>query len=99
MDHSLHQHLATFDLTEAMVVGATIYDQNDYSVGTISHMHGQGSDAQMVADVGTFLGMFGKSVVIPTSALQFMRDDNGEVHAVTTWTKDEIGKLPEHSSN
>jgi hypothetical protein len=96
MDHTQHQRLDASQLTETMLEGATIYDENDYSVGTISHLHGFGQEMKVVADVGTFLGMFGKSVVIPVSALQFMRDENGTVHALTTWTKSQIEQLPEH---
>jgi hypothetical protein len=99
MDHTQHERLDAAQLTEATLTGATIYDQNDYSVGTISHVHGMGQNLSVVADVGTFLGMFGKSVVIPASALSFMRDDQGTVHAVTSWTKDQIERLPEHGED
>ena len=28
--------------------------------------------------------------------LEFMRDESGDVHAVTTWTKDALEAMPEH---
>ena len=33
---------------------------------------------------------------LPTSQLSFMRDENGDVHATTALTKDEVKALPEH---
>lgn len=50
----------------------------------------------MVVDVGGFLGIGAKPVAVPMGQLEFMRDEDGDVHAVTTWTKDELEKMPEH---
>lgn len=50
----------------------------------------------MIIDVGGFLGIGAKPVAIPTSRLEFMRDEAHAVHAVTTWSKDELKALPEH---
>lgn len=33
---------------------------------------------------------------VPINQLEFMRDEEGDVHAVTSWTKDELEKMPEH---
>jgi len=96
MDHANHQRLDASHLTETVLVGANIYDLHDNTVGVISHVHGMGANLQVVADVGTFLGMFGKSVVIPATALTFMRDEEGSVHATTSWTQDQIEALPVH---
>jgi len=49
-----------------------------------------------VIDVGGFLGLGAKPVAVGVTELDFMRDEDGEVHAVTSWTKDELKKLPEH---
>ena len=43
------------------------------------------------------LGIGGKSVVIPVSALDVTRDEDGDVHAETTCTKEQIEALPEHA--
>ena len=62
--------------------GATIYGTDE--VGHVSHLHGSGSAAQVVIDVGGFLGIGAKPVAVPISDLEFMRDEDGKVHAVTT---------------
>ncbi|MGO7205265.1 PRC-barrel domain containing protein, partial [Rhizobium ruizarguesonis] len=49
-----------------------------------------------VIDVGGFLGIGAKPVAVPISDLEFMRDEDGEVHAVTSWTEDELKQMPEH---
>ncbi|TIX43400.1 MAG: PRC-barrel domain containing protein, partial [Mesorhizobium sp.] len=37
-----------------------------------------------------------KSVAVPASQLEFMRDEDGDVHAVTTWTEDQLTDMPEY---
>jgi hypothetical protein len=90
MDHSTHVRLNPTDLTPAVLEGATIYDSEDHKVGTVSHVHGMGVASEIVVDVGGFLGIGAKPVSVPTSQLQFMRDENGDVHAVTSWTTGEF---------
>lgn len=96
MNHESHTRLDTFELASATLEGTMIYDQFDEKVGKISHAHGTGPDAKVVVDVGTFLGFGGKSVMIPVSSLDFMRDEDDNIHATTTWTKEQIEALPEH---
>ncbi|TIV73828.1 MAG: PRC-barrel domain containing protein, partial [Mesorhizobium sp.] len=47
-------------------------------------------------DVGGFLGIGAKPVAVTASQLDFMRDEDGDVHAVTSWTKDQLKAMPEH---
>ncbi len=96
MDHSAHVRLAPAELTPAVLEGATIYGADDEKVGTVSHIHGSGAASQVVVDVGGFLGIGSKPVAVPVSQLDFMRDDDGDINAVTGWTKDELKSLPEH---
>ena len=96
MDHSNHTRIDINDMDESTLEGATIYDAMDENVGTVAHVHGMGSSMQVAVDVGTFLGMGGKTVLIPLSALDVMQDEDGMVHATTNWTKDQIEALPEH---
>ncbi len=96
MDHRNHVHLATADLTPAVLEGATIYDAEDHKVGTVSHVHGMGAASQIVVDVGGFLGIGAKPVAVPATELDFMRDENGDIHALTSWTKDQLKGMPEH---
>lgn len=96
MDHSNHVRLSPDELTPAVLEGATIYGVDDHKVGHVSHVHGSGASCQIVVDVGGFLGLGAKPVAVPASDLDFMRDEKGEVHAVTAWTKDQLEKMPEH---
>ena len=59
-------------------------------------MHGMGTTAKVIVDVGGFLGLGAKSVALDVARLNFMRDENGKVHATTMMTKDELKDLPEH---
>jgi ribosomal 30S subunit maturation factor RimM len=96
MDHSHHQRLSTGELTPAVLEGASIYDSEDHKVGTVSHVHGTGAATQIVVDVGGFLGLGAKPVAVPAAELDFMRDESGDVHGVTDWTKDSLKAMPEH---
>ncbi|AEQ51435.1 PRC-barrel domain-containing protein [Pelagibacterium halotolerans] len=96
MDHSNHVRLGEAELTEAVLKDATIYDADDHKVGKVSHLHGAGAGAQAVIDVGGFLGIGSKPVAVPVNQLDFMRDEDGDVHAVTGWTKDALEEMPEH---
>ena len=59
-------------------------------------MHGKGEDAQVVFDVGGFLGIGSKRVALFASQLDFMRDEDGIVHAITQMTEDQLKEMPEH---
>jgi hypothetical protein len=92
MDHSNHVRLRSDEMIPTILEGATIYGADDEKVGTVSHLHG----SQVVIDVGGFLGIGAKPVAVEASQLEFMRDKEGAVHAVTRWTKDELKEMPEH---
>ncbi|MDB5613670.1 MAG: photosystem reaction center subunit [Devosia sp.] len=96
MDHSNHVRLSAAELTPSVLEGATIYGSNDHKVGHVSHVHGSGASSQVIVDVGGFLGLGAKPVAVPAADLQFMRDEDGDIHALTTWTKDQLEKMPEH---
>lgn len=96
MDHSLHKKLSAAELTESNLVDAPIYGAGDYKVGTISHLHGVADTPQAVIDVGGFLGIGSKPVLVALSQLNMMRDENGSIHGMTSWTKDELKALPQH---
>jgi hypothetical protein len=96
MDHTTRERLGTTELTEDNLIGATIYGPDDYEIGDVSHVHGSGPRAEVVVDVGGFLGIGAKPVALLVSHLDFMRGVNGDVHAITSLTKDEVKALPEH---
>lgn len=96
MDHANHIRLTSDELTPDNLQGAKIYGANDETVGKVSHLHGSGAACQVVVDVGGFLGMGARPVVIGLGQLDFMRDEDGSVHAVTGWTKDKLEAMPRY---
>ncbi|ASM71321.1 MULTISPECIES: PRC-barrel domain-containing protein [Roseobacteraceae] len=96
MDHTSHLPLAAEELNAANLEGANVYDPDDKEIGNVSHLHGTGQAAQVIVDVGGFLGLGAKPVALDLSGLNFMRDQNGNVHATTHMTKDQLKELPEH---
>ncbi len=96
MDHSTHTRLVDSELTEANLLDATVYGADDEKIGTVSHVHGMGAATEVIVDVGGFLGMGAKPVALTTNQLNFMRDEAGDIHATTSWTKEQIKALPEH---
>ena len=96
MDHNKHVRLRADELTAQILADATIYGPGDEKIGSVAHLHGAGPSAQVVIDVGGFLGIGAKPVGVPIAGLDFMRDEDGDVHAVTSWTKDQLKAMPEH---
>lgn len=97
MDHTNHVRLTAAELTPDILEGATIYGPDDSKVGSVNHVHGSGPTTQVIIDVGGFLGIGAKPVSVTASELDFMRDEDGDVHAATTWTKDQLKAMPEHA--
>lgn len=96
MDHSKHTRLRPDEFTSEVLEGATVYGTDDSKIGSVDHVHGAGSGTRVVIDVGGFLGIGAKPVLVDASELDFMRDEDGDVHAVTTWTEDQLKSMPEH---
>lgn len=96
MDHSKHVRLQPAELTADTVDGATIYGPSDETISSVDHLHGSGEQAQVVFDVGGFLGIGSKRVSLFASQIDFMRDEDGDVHGITQMTTDQLKALPEH---
>ena len=96
MDHTEHRRLNADELTDAVLTGASIYGPDNERIGFVSHVHGAGETAQVIIDVGGFLGIGAKPVAVPVRDLDFMRDESDAVHAVTLWTKDDLKAIPQH---
>jgi ribosomal 30S subunit maturation factor RimM len=96
MDHSKHVRLNDSELTPDILINATIYGADDHKIGKVDHVHGAGSSASAVIDVGGLLGIGAKPVAVPLADLDFMRDVGGAVHAVTSWTKEQLKESPAH---
>lgn len=97
MDHSSNVEIQSVDFIPETLMGAVIFGHDDQKIGTVSHVHGMGSNSQIVVDVGGFLGIGTKSVMLAAKDLTFMRDDDGTVHGMTNWTKEQVKALPEHT--
>lgn len=93
MDHSKHTRLELSELTPEIVHGATVYDQDDNSIGSIAHLHG----TVVAIDVGGVFGIGAKRVAVPATELDIMRDEDGVVHAVSRLTEELLKSMPEHS--
>lgn len=96
MDHSTHPRLTSDELTEAVLTGATVYGPDDARIGQVDHVHGTGTSAKVVVDVGGFLGIGATPVALSASEIDFMRDEDGDVHGVTSWTKERLKEMPAH---
>jgi len=96
MDHTLHPRLEAAELNAANLEGITVYGPQDDNVGTISHLHGHGAETLVIIDIGGFLGIGTKAVALRLSELDVMREENGEVHATTALTRDNLDAMPEH---
>jgi hypothetical protein len=96
MDHSTHARLNPDEMTPSILIGAAIYDAEDEKVGSISHLHQTGTEPEAVVDVGGFLGIGSKPVLVRLHDLTMMRDAHGTVHGTTFWTKEQLKALPEH---
>lgn len=96
MDHTTHTKLDTVEYVPDTLTDAVIYGTDDARIGRVSHVHGVGTNSRVIVDVGGFLGIGARSVMLDTATLSFMRDEDGTVHATTTWTKDQFMALPEH---
>ena len=97
MDHGRHVRLTLKEITPDIVEGVTIYGRDEDIISSVDHLHGSGEQAQVVFDVGGFLGIGSKRVALFASQLDFMRDENGNIHAITQMTMDQLEALPEHT--
>jgi PRC-barrel domain len=97
MDHPNHVRLVESELTSENLNEATVYGADNTKIGKVAHVHGSGITGEVIVDVGGFLGVGAKPVALRASQLDFMRDEHGHVHAKTSWSKEEVKALPEHT--
>tara|TARA_R110002020_G_scaffold143790_10_gene316328 strand:+ start:1068 stop:1361 length:294 start_codon:yes stop_codon:yes gene_type:complete len=95
MDHSHHTRLEGEELTAQTLKGATIYGADDTVLGRVSHLHGSGAACQVIVEVSQASGGT-KPVAVGLGQLEFMRDETGGVHAITSWTSKQVQTMPEH---
>ncbi|WP_235936133.1 PRC-barrel domain-containing protein [Devosia aurantiaca] len=96
-DHANHVRLKPSELSSKTLEGAPIYDAHNAEIGKVSHLHGSGPSAEVIVDVGGFLGLGAKPVAVSMAQLDFMRDENGHIHALSRFSKQDLEHMPEHS--
>lgn len=96
MDHTKHTPLSATEMNEANLIDAAIYGPDDEKIGTVAHLHVMAGATNVIVDAGGFLGIGSKPVALDVSQLDFMRDQDGTVHATTPLSKEHVKNLPEH---
>ncbi|NLR98404.1 PRC-barrel domain containing protein [Rhizobium sp. P38BS-XIX] len=83
------------DLVTSKLIGTTIYNKQDESIGSISDVViGDGKSViGVVASVGGFLGIGDSYVVIDPASIA-LANDNGSWKAYVDTTKDDLSKAP-----
>lgn len=96
MDHRAHQRLNSAEITDTILEDAPVYGPSNEQVGRISGLHRTAASTGVVIDIGGFLGIGARPVLVALSELDLMRDEGGTVHGVTSWTKEELANFPEY---
>ncbi len=84
-------------ITSEQLMGVRVYGPNDEDVGEISDlvMDANGTPAQVIVDVGGFLGMGEKPVAIDVTELQILQANEGGMYrAYIRMTQDQLETLP-----
>lgn len=83
------------DLTMDMLENATVYSADNSEIGSISKIIDDGAKRQAIVDAGGFLGVTTRQVALDLNELEFVKDKEGALRAMSRWDKEEIGNLPE----
>jgi hypothetical protein len=78
------------------VIGATVYSQDDQSIGDINDiiLSPEGQPSQVIVGVGGFLGMGEKDVVLDMSKLKMAAMENGSLKIIVQTTPEELKSMP-----
>lgn len=89
------------ELTTADVENATVYGRDEENIGSISSLK-VGTDGKItdaIIDVGGFLGMGARSVLIPFEQLTVLRETNGsDVRVHLDTTKEKLEAMPDQNA-
>jgi sporulation protein YlmC with PRC-barrel domain len=82
------------------VIGLNVRTRNDENVGEISDivMTKEGAADGVVVDIGAFLGVGAKPVMLGWDSLQMMTDKNGKLVAVANLTREQLQQMPEYKA-
>jgi ribosomal 30S subunit maturation factor RimM len=78
------------------IIGATVYSQDDQSIGDINDiiLSPQGEPSQVIVGVGGFLGLGEKDVVLDMSKLKIAATESGKVKIVVQTTPEALKNMP-----
>jgi hypothetical protein len=78
------------------LIGATVYSQDDQSIGDINDiiLSPQGQPSQVIVGVGGFLGLGEKDVVLDMSKLKIAALEDGKLKIVVETSSDELKNMP-----
>ena len=96
MDHTRHTRLSDAELSDTILTGAMVFGPDNENIGYIAQVQGHGPAARALIDVGGFLGLGAKQVLVPVDEMQFLRDDSSAIHALSRWSKDDLKAMPDH---
>jgi sporulation protein YlmC with PRC-barrel domain len=82
------------------MLGLNVRTPNNENVGEISDivMTKEGSADGVVVDVGGFLGMGAKPVMLGWDSLQVTKDENGKLAAVANLSREQLQQMPEYKT-
>ncbi|AEM42517.1 PRC-barrel (plasmid) [Ketogulonicigenium vulgare WSH-001] len=85
--------------TAEELTGATVVDGAGNAIGSVSDLRLEGDMVTgAIIDVGGFLGMGAKPVLLPIDALSVVRNPDGTaMHVATSMTREQLEALPEHA--
>ena len=96
MDDAAQTPLGSDELTSGILKGATIYGAHGAVMGHVSHLHGSGAACQVIVELGGLPGHGTRPVVVGLGQLSFTRNVQGQVQAMTVWTRDQLLAMPMH---
>lgn len=86
------------DLAASKLVGATVYNTTNETVGEISDViiSPNGTVTAVLIGVGGFLGMGEKTIAVPYAALKAARGDNNALKISIDGTKESLKAMPDY---
>jgi len=97
MENQNSAKLDAVDFVPETLQDAMIFGTGGQKIGRVSHVHGLGTDSKVVVDVGGYLDVDLRSVMLDAKDMTFTRNADEKVHGVTSMTKAQIMALPNHA--
>lgn len=82
------------ELTDDILKGAVIYGIDNQRIGKVERVAGVDTQRVIAVDVGGFLGIGSKAVGVPAHEIDFRRNLDGMVYAITPWDEDQLKAMP-----